>query len=594
MARILAGSQPSIFKIRRWPGINENPDGDTKLKIGEATEMRNFKITRDGNLQIRPGTKTILELGAPVRGLWHGRVNDREVTVCAAGGKLWSISPDMGTKTEIGHLTDDETTFFGFSKKLYIMNGHEYIVWDGDGDAHAVEGYRPLVAVSCPPEGGGTALESVNRLCGMRRARFSPNGTAATFKLPEANIHSADYVRDLATGNDLAYSYSPGDGTITLEAVPERGVNSIEVGWTMAECARSSIEAMRFSELYSGAVDARIFLYGDGSNMAVYSGLDYNGQPTAEYFPDLNVLHAGEANTPITGMIRHFTMLLIFKSESAYIASYSTMTLEDGTVTAAFYVKPINRDIGNSAMGQVRLITNSPFTLHGSSVYEWRSGGAQFSMDERNAERISGRVGRSLSAFDLSRCITFDDEENREYYICCGDTALILNYDEDAWYIYTSFPARCFASIGGKLYIGTDSGQIRHVSRMYRNDDLQAIDAFWRSGSIAFERDWQRKYSPVLYLSVKPESGARVSVTARSNRRSDYPEFIVSSSLAAMTHADFSRWSFSTNRQPQVRRLKLKVKKAAYYQLIFQSCSASATATILTCDLAVRYTGNAK
>ena len=38
MARILGGSR-SVFRIERWLGLNESPDGDTGLKRGEGAVM---------------------------------------------------------------------------------------------------------------------------------------------------------------------------------------------------------------------------------------------------------------------------------------------------------------------------------------------------------------------------------------------------------------------------------------------------------------------------------------------------------------------------------------------------------------------------
>ena len=56
MATISANSSEKIYKITAFAGLHESPDGDTKLKAGEAAKMRNFMITRDGNLKKRPGT----------------------------------------------------------------------------------------------------------------------------------------------------------------------------------------------------------------------------------------------------------------------------------------------------------------------------------------------------------------------------------------------------------------------------------------------------------------------------------------------------------------------------------------------------------
>ena len=62
MASISTSNNLTILKIKEFLGLNENQDGDTKIRVGELSEMRNFAITRDGHLQIRPGTQTVLAL----------------------------------------------------------------------------------------------------------------------------------------------------------------------------------------------------------------------------------------------------------------------------------------------------------------------------------------------------------------------------------------------------------------------------------------------------------------------------------------------------------------------------------------------------
>ena len=59
MASISAATNEKVFQLKSFLGLNQNPDGDTKLKLGEAADMRNFTITRDGNLQRRAGTLTL-------------------------------------------------------------------------------------------------------------------------------------------------------------------------------------------------------------------------------------------------------------------------------------------------------------------------------------------------------------------------------------------------------------------------------------------------------------------------------------------------------------------------------------------------------
>ena len=69
MANIVSTSETKIYQIKKWLGLNESPDGDTHMKMGEAAEMRNFRITAENHLQIRPGYGLLAELssGNPVR-----------------------------------------------------------------------------------------------------------------------------------------------------------------------------------------------------------------------------------------------------------------------------------------------------------------------------------------------------------------------------------------------------------------------------------------------------------------------------------------------------------------------------------------------
>ena len=609
MARITGSANEKVFQIRAWGGLNENPDGDTKLKTGEAAVLRNFRVTRDGNLQRRPGSRAIAALlpegaeAGPVRGVWNGNVGGVEQLIAACAGRLWKLWDDEAgafIKEEIGSIeTEREIHFFGFDNHLYIINGAEYKVWDGNTLAD-VGGYRPLVTVSVPPSGGGETLEQVNKLCGARRCWFSPDGESGVFQLPEKGILSLDYVKDLSVGEALdpsAYTADTEAGTVTFTQAPAMGTNTMEIGWTMAENFRDQVLHMRWGELYAGSQDTRIFLYGDGSNRAIYSGLDYDGKPRADYFPDLNEVSVGDANTPITGMIRHYSRLSCFKSDSAWTIEYGAVTLTDGAQTEAFYVTPVNRAIGNAAPGQVRLVLNSPRTLHGSDVYEWKNYSAysaNLTHDERQAKRISDRVYATLRQFDLKNCVCYDDNWAQEYYICHNGKALVHNYAADAWYAYEDFDAVCMANFRGELLYGTSDGRLMHFSTDYLSNDGRAIDAYWESGSMSFGQDYQRKYAAMLWVGVKPESSAEVEVTVQTDRSSSYTEKLVSSSLANFAHVNYAKWSFATNRKPQMSRLKIKAKKFVFYKLVFRTSAADSTVTILAADIRVRFTGYAK
>ena len=607
MIEIKAAASENVATISCWLGLNENQDGDTLLKSGEAAEMRNFRITRDGSLQKRPGYRTIHTTrtwtGA-IGGIWHGFISGTAHTLFAAGGKIYEYDFSTNAATSVmaagTSFTAAATAFFGFGDKVYAMNGHEYLEWDGAvppaGGFAAPTGYRPLVAVATPPAGGGTLMESVNRLNGLRRVRFSPTGSATAFVLSEKNLASIDYVRNLVTNTDYTpttdYSVNLATGTVTFGTAPSAGTNTIEIAYTFPTDYRSQVAAMRFCEIFNGAQDTRVFLYGDGSNKALYSGIDMSGLSRADYWPDLNDVHVGEANTALTALIRHYSSMVAFKTDSAYAVDYGQITLESGALTSAFYVTPINRAVGNAAPGQVRLVNNNPWTLFGAAAYEWYISGT--SNDERLTNRRSDRVKDTMSALDLSEAAVYDDNERQELYILQGGTALVYSYASDAWYKYTGFDFTALITVEGALYGCTPAGDIAQFSRAYNSDNGAAIDCYWRSGSMAFKRDWTKKFSGLIFVTIKPEALASVAVTLATNKKSLYPKKIAAYGFTSFCDANFGHWGFATSTKPQTQRLKIKAKKFTYYQLIFESNDDWSTATILSTDIKLRYSGDVK
>lgn len=518
-----------------------------------------------------------------VRGLWSGFVAGQEVLCAACNGYLWQLARSEDgawSKTACGAIdTGEDVHMFGFQDRLYLLNGSEYKVWDGTALTD-VGGYRPLVAVSVPPAGGGTALEQINKLNGLRRVRVSPDGTATAFRLPERDLASVDYVRDVATGEDIeSYDVSLTAGTVTITPAPAEGTNSIEIGYSVAADTAEEILAMRCAELYNGAQDTRVFVYGDGTNRCFYSGIDFDGLPRADYFPELNVAHIGDANTPVTAMIRHYDRLLAFKLDSAWSIGYAQLTLADGSVTAGFYVSPINRSVGCCAPGQAVLVENRPRTLDARSVVEWSTtASGSLSGDERNAERVSQRVDETIRSFDLETAKAFYDKYAHEYYVIGADgTALVNGIDADAWYVYTNFAARCLINYKDELYFGTADGYLRHFSTEYFSDEGEAIDAYWESGSMPFGADFRRKYSAMLWVGIRPDDNGYLAVTARTDRKTDFAEYSFSTADAAQV--------------PEMNRIKLKAKKFTYYNLILSNNTADTTATVVSVDIRVRGTG---
>lgn len=590
------------YRIDSWRGLNEAPDGDTRLKMGEASVCENWRVTRDGNMRRRPGTQTIAALpgGEPVRGMWSGTVQENKVFVAASGGHLWKLSDTSGAweAEDIGAVnTTGRVSFFPWGENLYVLDGEKYRVWDGQSLSE-VEGYRPIVTVAVPPAGGGTTLEQVNKLNAKRRAWFSPDGTAVSFQLPEGNLASVDWVA--VRGGDVfetsSYSADLVNGRVTFSDPPAQGVNSIEIAWTASADYRKQVEAMRYSELYNGSNDNRVFLYGDGSNKVIYSGIaQEDGLPRADYFPDMNEIAVGEENTPVTGLLRHYSRLLVFKTESTWVISYGTMTLADGSVAASFWCTPVNRSLGNEAMGQVQLVLNSARSLCAGALYEWKNNSSYTSnltVDERQAKRLSDRVARTMSLMQLSECVCWDDNYAQEYYICAGNTTLVHNYVADAWYVYTGRNVGAFARMGDALYIGCDGGLICEVADRFNDDDGAQIRARMETGAMAFGAENIRKYFAEIWVTSKPMEDQSFTIAAKTDTGVQHQVELTPRGSAGLDFGaiDFSDFAMGEDIMPDVDRRRLRARRFAYVKLVFESVPFM-SASVLSALLTVSYGG---
>lgn len=741
MATITARTNDRVFSVQKWYGLNEHPDGDTRLRMGEASKIINWRVTRDGNLKLRPGQEFVAGLGPeyvltigaelreigvyqasdvlfvsneisttaipgtltmlggdvgtidsgivsqpnaviaggkyapagntwsladgtlessgspgdavtadalvdrlaqladgeylffqdsgatyaipntgvvlkddgyhvyglvataeangtayPIAALWSGVMGGHDVFLAACNGAVYSLYDEEDDRIHAAYIgnvaTDKGVHFFQFDGIVYILNGYDYYKYDGI-NLEPVVGYRPLVAIGIGPQGtadaGELTSEYVNRLNAMRRVWLSPNGSNnPTFQLPEKNLASIDKVINLGNGNIVAttsYTYDLTAGTITFTGTMPTAVNSYEVQYSGASDYRSQVTSMLFSEFYSGTTDTRIFLYGDGSNKTIYSGMDYDGVPRADYFPDQYEVSIGDANEPITSMIRHGGSLIAYKPRECWSLQHGVVELATGDLTPSIYCIPVNRERGNDAIGQVRLVDNSPITVSGSELYRW-GGVSRYSSgigrDERNAQRISDRIQKSIKEFNFKTVRMWDDNDHQEFYLCGDRMALVWNYAVDAWYRYENFDATAICTFHGDLYLGSHDGKIRRLSDYVVGDDGIEIVADWESGAIDFGAAYSRKYSAALWVGLKPIDGTSVDVTVETDRKNTFRERVISSSKAKIPG------------QPFMVKTKLKAKKFVYYRLILKVDSKMLPVTVTNVEIRVRMTSDAK
>ena len=644
MAKITPVTNEKIFQLKFWAGLHESADGDTKLKMGEAAVMQNFRVTRDGNLQKRPGTAPVVEIPSSAWGACRGIIqtslvvggNVKQVVYGVFGETLyscWNNATNEWSLTAIDRIGgDDRVCMFNFSNKLYIIANGQYFVYDGtnlkeilppyDDDysaATCVAPYVPLVTIGIPPAGGGTLLEGVNKLTACRRVWLSPSGGALTFQLPEKDLKSIDSAVQTSDGTTpVAYvtpdATSLANGTITFTGALSDGTNTIEVRYTVKADMSSDIHDCWQYEFYNGDQNNRIFLYGAGGSKqdrAYYNGLNYNGESDPTYWPDLNEIRVGDDTTSIMALARYNSRLICFKEHSTYTIQNGQQMLADGSLIPAFYVTPVHKTIGCSTYGQVQLVENVPVAMYGKDIYTWsgnKFGG--LTADERQCKRISDRVYATLRTMEPKNCHCFDDNYHKEYYISdeVNKVTVVWNYVVDAWYVYTGLSFEYPFVFNGTLYFGTsyyDADAHDYVGTIQQFEygisydklgdlDRTSIPCYWESGSMDFGVAYQRKYSAMLWVALHPEQFSEVWVTCKTDRSSSLTEKLVGYGYIDFWKMNFNKFTFRTSHRPKLFRLKIKAKKFVYYKLIFRTDTADSTATVTGTDIRVRFTGYAK
>lgn len=620
-----------MYTIDKFLGLNQAGDGDTELKMGEASKMVNFTITDAFNIATRPGVSyewLLSDQSAVLLDVWAGQIGDRErlITVtkeqqlCMV--RLYKLS-DNGHLQEVANHgralniqgTGQQTMMIPFGDCVYVffrLGGITAVSLEDTIQEAAP--YVPLVIAGAAPAGGGTELEKINLLSPHRRIDFSADGESTAYILPD----EAASVVSVAVDNAVLESpgsFDAASHTFTFTQAPIKGVGNVEITYAVsneeAEKASEQIRRCTLWETFNGSTDSRLFLAGDGSNRCYYSGTTQSGEASALYFPAGNEIAVDLSGSTVTALRRHYSRLLVFKPDGTFAITYEPVTLTDGSTTAGFYLRPVNREFGNDAPGQVCTVNNYPRSFSHDGLYEWRITSSYY-RDERYAVRISDPVRKAMEAADTSKLFAYDDGTSKTFYIFLNDdkgTVLVHRYAlgrEGLWCLYqgTAFKniRRGFHFAGSFYFCGLQDADHPNQflsfeeGRMGDNwgSGTEPVTALWESGFMAFGADFLKKYASQIYVSVLPQSNSCLYVTVETDRKAEYTQKSVQKNLFSFSALRFSNLTFKTAQAPSISRIRMKVKKFVYYKLKFLVTDPGTRATVLGCDLEVRYGAKVK
>ncbi len=469
----------SIATQKGFLGIDQRNDFGNNL--GVASEMQNFRITESGSMVRRQGINRVCFMDKDIDGIWAGTVGTAERLLFACGGKLYRALPRVADSPieYIGDIGTGDCRMFEFNGLLYIKCADYYGKYDGS-TLTEVEGYIPLIAISCAPDGSGQVYEQINLLTPKRRQWFSGNGSALLYTLAESNVKAVLSITVDGVPYDDKWNLNAG-GTVSFASAPAKGLNNVEIIYRVEEDeeSRSRITNCRNMMLFGGNSDGRIFLWGNDEypNHRFYSDLA-DGVPSAEYFPVNCFTIIG--NSKINSIIQQYDRQLIFCEDEAYY-SYCQLTDDSlGNKYASFPVFNLNSGKGCIFETKGCVMDNKPVTLCRDGLNCWESTSVE---NERNAVCFSMPIYKYMEDIisNGDNLTLFDFQANREIYLIYGERAFVYNYGAGAWYIFDNFAGKHHAVYGRYLYFAR-GGELC----VYSNDmdcDLEGT-CIWKSAFI--------------------------------------------------------------------------------------------------------------
>jgi hypothetical protein len=243
------------------------------------------------------------------------------------------------------------------------------------------------------------------------------------------------------------------------------------------------------------------------------------------------------------------------------------------------------------AKGQGQLLDNYVTTID-TSILQWVN---TQSKDERNVEIISERIQEWLNEHDLTKAVTTDYQELKEYWVAIENEIMIYNYSNSTFYLL-ELPHDVSSLIcsDGTVFMGTTDGKIMEFGEDVTAYDGEPIEAVWKSGFYDFEMEYKRKTMRILWIALKPWIRTSLEVNYQSDRELGQDEKEIQSSCFSYQMWNYAGFTYNTSYSIKPFRVKLKAKKFAYLELILSNTKIDEKVTVNTITIQKTYGGFVK
>lgn len=552
-------------------------DQESDIALNQSPMLVNMNNDDGGMLIKRMGQGYVYETSLGTGGINGVYANYKGKTIIAHGTKLYTQTGNNQPVEIHSGLANNKAFFFVYNGTLYLLNGANYIQYDGTTVKNVVP-YVPKVSINRKPDGSeSTVNESWNMIGNGFCDQFNGDGTSTVYKLSFTGLDATPVTVNLpGLTEGSGFTVDRVNGTVTFSAAPASGLNNVQITAykTFAGKASSILKCTKAIEFSS-----RMFLTGNDDLPNFYFASGITELLDSSYFPEKYRYGVRGADKKITGFAVHYGKMIVFKEDMTATVEAST-GLDNA---ASFPITYLNNEVGCDIPDSIQLVNNNV-------VFANTYGGVHIILStlipgEKNIVPVSDNINGSyerpgLLQEDLTflKAATSYDLGNK-YYLCVKDHCYVWDYKISfetkspkklTWYYYTNIKARCWFAVDNTLCYGHSENGLLVKFINASNDFGNPIQGLWKSPLLDFGYTDYEKTITDFWLTTRANSSSSITVNIYNDKYETVENITIgSSNTKSFSWSSFlwSSFSWKVLRFDPTVRQKTKSKRVRYFQI---------------------------
>lgn len=526
--------------------LNDASVVDLRRSPDAVNIWKSYANTLGNYIETRPGYKKLVNLGEDkINGIYIYKTN---VAIVHIGTKLieWVGFPaEIVSRRELHtNMNDSTSEMFRFQDAIYILDGKNYLSYDGEIHNVKDSAFIPTTTIQRSPSGGGEPYQDTNLIQPKRKNEFVADGTSKDYYLDAINIDTVDKVWVNGT-ETTGYTVNTTKGLVTFNTAPSKPVVTGQ-GNVIIEFTKSveDYDLRILNCTIAKVFDNRIFFSGnpDFRNAVFHCSLN-----DPSYISDVDYYECGSQDNMINALVIGNNLLWVLKQSNQN--RDTIFYLEPTKDSEHGRIYPVKQ--GNVSIGCYSKATNYQDTIVFLSESGLEGIIANIELEQSVNHRSSNIDVRMINLSNYkfaSMCeyngyivIAIDNHvylgDNRQIYATERGT-------EYEWYYWNlANEVSILKEYNNHLYFGDKEGNIYIFEGT--NDDGKIIESYWTTPMDPFgafnHLKTMNKRGNVIKVKNTPNGRAKIAVRTNKEEWKLLKEFSISGfTYGSMDYANFT------------------------------------------------------